>query len=361
MENITRLSSRVVRVLGQNPGKFTLQGTNTYLVGSESPYILIDTGEGKDEYIPLVETTLRSLCPLSPSSPAHVSDIILSHWHHDHTEGLPGILGLLSRLWKEQRPNAPFVPPRLHKFPVSSVPNSPFTTNKLDELLRNLEKGSFTPSPTGSALHNLHDGQELPVSTNDGNSRGMRIVHTPGHTTDSICILIPVDPKEQKRVPYALYTADSVLGEGTAVFEDLSTYMSSLKSLVDLPRSVDPKLAFGELYPGHGPVVPEDKGVDLIEMYIKHRMEREHQVVAVLSQPAPDPPEGTGDEATSRNGRWTIWGIVVSIYAKTYPRNLWLPACHSIGQHLRKLEVEGRVRCTGGEGVQSQWELVKET
>lgn len=101
---IQALSPRVLSVLGLNPGKMTLQGTNTYIIGTGSTRLLIDTGGGgKPEYIQNLKKALTD------NDVKVISDILFSHYHHDHIGGLTDVLHLLSmfpdqknppRLWK---------------------------------------------------------------------------------------------------------------------------------------------------------------------------------------------------------------------------------------------------------------------
>ncbi|EJU05799.1 Metallo-hydrolase/oxidoreductase [Dacryopinax primogenitus] len=287
---ITKLSPLTTRILGQNPGKFTLQGTNTYLLGTRPPYILLDTGEGKDAYISLLEEVLMSS---SNSGAQLVSDVVLSHKHADHHAGLPSVLSLLA----EHHSPAPVI----HKFPLSS-PDPVVESTRLQ-----------LPAQERTWA-DLSDGQVL-----RGEGVTLRILYTPGHTEDSICLYL----EEEE----ALFTADAVLGQGTTVFEDLGAYMSSLRLLLErFPRAE-------HVYPGHGPVVERGRGH--IGQYIAHREEREEEILAVLRQ---------------RGG--TVREIVRVVYAR-YEESLWGAAERGVRLHLLKLEGEGRVRRVG-----ERWEVV---
>ncbi|GLB35524.1 putative metallo-beta-lactamase superfamily protein [Lyophyllum shimeji] len=331
LPSISRLSDHVVRVLGQNPGKFTLQGTNTYVIGKENPYTLIDTGEGRDEYIPLLESVLRETAKCSKPDEPDVADIILSHWHGDHVGGLPSVLSLLKRLWVERNPTLPFRPPRLHKCP--NLPDDPLkghnASTTLPSIISALPLDAFSPTLSGRPFHDLHDTQVV---------AGLHVLHTPGHTSDSICLYIPQDK--------ALYTADTVLGQGTAVFEDLSSYLKSLNKMLNFNGGDGYTL----LYPGHGPVVP--KGKELISGYIQHRLEREAQILEVLKTPPP-----VAEDSPDSPTHWTTWTIVTQLYA-AYPESLWLPAAHGVDLHLRKLQDDGVVKRVAGEQQHTSWELV---
>ncbi|KAK4208422.1 beta-lactamase-like protein [Rhypophila decipiens] len=167
--DVEQISPRVLRVLGQNAGKFTLQGTNTYIVGTGSRRLIIDTAQGLPEWATLIQSTLSD-------ENISLSHVLLTHWHGDHTGGVPDLLRM---------------------YP---------------ELVHSIYK--HTPSRTQQPII---DGQIFKV---DGDTT-IRAVHAPGHSHDHMCFILE---EEQ-----AMFTGDNVLGHGTAAVEQLSTWMESLR------------------------------------------------------------------------------------------------------------------------------------
>lgn len=171
LPEVERLSPACIRILGGNPGKFTLQGTNTYLVGTGPRRLLVDTGEGKPSWISAVKKTLAL-------EKASISTALLTHWHHDHVSGIKNLL--------EYSPET-----KVHK-------NKP-------------EEGWL----------DISDGQKFTVE-----GATVTAVHTPGHTVDHMALLLEEED--------AMFTGDNVLGHGTGVFEDLGTYLASLEKMKTL-------------------------------------------------------------------------------------------------------------------------------
>ena len=224
IEPISQLSKRVVRILGMNPSAMTLQGTNTYLVGTGAKRLLIDTG---DPNISEYQSLLRGVLDKGGIS---IERILLTHWHRDHMGGVRDLYKFLE------------VKPLVHKFICSNLAN---------------ENGSLPPDVQ---YHYVSDGDEFEVE-----GATLRIIHNPGHTDDHICFLL-----EEER---AIFCGDSILGQRSTTFEDLYSFMKSL----ELIKSYKPEL----LYPGHGTVIKNPVG--FLSEYIQHRNNREQQIVALLN------------------------------------------------------------------------------
>ncbi|KAI8985241.1 beta-lactamase-like protein [Pilobolus umbonatus] len=268
----TQLSSRVWRVLGLNPGKTTLQGTNTYLIGAGHQKILLDCGDGLNEYSTLLETSLKSIHPN-----AYISDILISHGHEDHWGGLRNILSS-SRL-------NPFKNIKVHKYPVP--PGC-----KVVHLNR------FPPeiNPFPLTHNQIFKAEDVTL----------KVIYTPGHCKDHCTFWL-----EEER---NMFTADCVLGQGTSLFEDLYEYIEGLTHLL----TFDPQ----HLYPGHGPVI--EQGISKIKEYIKHRTDRENEIIAIISK-------GTKT--------WSPLEISTLIYPDS-PESLKYPAAMGVAIHLMKLAKE---------------------
>ncbi|KAK1561226.1 hydroxyacylglutathione hydrolase [Colletotrichum navitas] len=170
LENVQQLSPRVIRILGQNPGKFTLQGTNTYIVGTGNKRLIIDTGQGIREWAHLVEATLGK-------HGIGLSHIMLTHWHGDHTGGVPDLLRM---------------------FP-------------------DLSDRVFKHSPS-EGQRPIADGETFSVE-----GATVSAVHGQGHSHDHVCFVL-----EEEN---AMFTGDNVLGHGTSAVEHLGIYMQTLEKL----------------------------------------------------------------------------------------------------------------------------------
>jgi glyoxylase-like metal-dependent hydrolase (beta-lactamase superfamily II) len=219
---------RATCLLAPNPSPMTLDGTNTWLIaepGSAS-VVVVDPG-------PQDEGHLRRVHAEAVAGDRRVAAILLTHGHPDHSAGAARLAELTGA-------------------PVRAA----------DPAQR--------LGPEG-----LADGDVVAAAGCE-----LRVVSSPGHSADSVCLLLPADG--------GLFTGDTVLGRGTTVIAsdgNLGDYLRSLRQLRDLAGTTGVRL----LLPGHGPMLTDPAAA--LGYYLSHREERLDQVRWALAAGAATPAE----------------------------------------------------------------------
>ena len=251
------VAAGVRRIVAPNPSVMTYHGTNTYLIDDPAGGItVLDPGPAEPAHVMAI---LRA-------GAGRIARILLSHSHADHA-GATAELQASARVplfaWLRHRDNR-----------VSA-----------DEVLT--------------------DGDEI---------AGLRVLHTPGHAADHVCLAWRDG---------ILFTADHVMGWASSIVSppdgDMADYFKSLNHL--LCRSDRQYLC------GHGPAV--DQPQEHVRQLLTHRVRREEALLNHLR----DHPASEVE-------------LMDRLYSKLDP---WLrrAATRNVLAHLLKLEAEGQVEQDG--------------
>jgi len=257
-------------VLAPNANMMTLDGTNTWVLGEPGARrsVVVDPGPPDPGHLAAVEAASEEM------GADAVGVVLLTHHHIDHSESAKEFAARLG-----------------------------CGVRALDPAYRLGEEG-------------LTDGDVVEV---DGLE--IRVVGTPGHTSDSLSFLLPAER--------AVLTGDTVLGRGTTVVAhpdgQLGAYLDSLDRLHALAAHHE----VARIWPGHGPVI--DDALAALDYYIAHRHERLDQVRSALTQLAAQPhPEGLAADDLPRQ-------VVEIVYTDVDPV-LWGAAELSVRAQLAYLQ-----------------------
>ncbi|MET8613938.1 MULTISPECIES: MBL fold metallo-hydrolase [Streptomyces] len=256
-------TERAVNVLAPNASAMTLDGTNTWIVAEPDSdlAVVIDPG-------PLDEGHLRAVLDTAEKAGRRIALTLLTHGHEDHAEGA-------ARFAELTRTRVRALDPALRLGDEGLAAGDVITTGGLE----------------------------------------LRVVPTPGHTSDSLSFHLPADR--------AVLTGDTILGRGTTMVAHpdgrLGDYLDSLRRL----RSLTVDDGVHTVLPGHGPVLEDAQGA--VEFYLAHRAHRLAQV-----------------ETAVENGHRTAAEVVAHVYADV-DRSLWPAAELSVRAQLEYLTEHGLI------------------
>jgi len=268
------LLKNVMRLTAPNPGAMTGPGTNSYLVGDPvAGYVAIDPGPNEPEHL---ERLWRA-------AGGDIRMIVCTHSHPDHSPGARPLQALCSG-----------------KPPILGLPSAP-TARVASE---------FAPDRA------LADGEEL-VIEGDGLRHTLKVIHTPGHAANHLCLVLLEDG--------LLFSGDHILNGSTTVVDppdgDMTAYLDSLDRLSTACET----LGIEFIMPAHGYVL--GFAPQAIAHLKAHRLQREAKVIAAMQAR----PQGTPED----------W---VELAYDDVPTRMWPVAQRSLLAHVQRIEALGLVQ-----------------
>lgn len=256
-------------ILAPNPTPMTLQGTNTYVVGADSGgSVVIDPGPDDIGHLEAITSVA-----------GRVELVLFTHWHRDHTESIDRFVEMTGAPARAMRAD----------FSRGAAP--------------------------------LADGEVIEAA-----GTALRILATPGHTSDSISVVLPEFGEHG-----AVITGDTILGGSTTMIDHPDG------TLADFLESLDKIEALGhaQVFPAHGPSIAS--AADEAGRLRAHRRKRLAQIERVLAaHDAAHAADPAADHAADPARDAGIDEVLAIVYADA-PDRVQQAARHSIAAQLRYL------------------------
>lgn len=271
-ERAVPLLRHVSRLTADNRGAMTGPGTNSYIVGDAGTgYAVIDPGPADADH----------LARLWQATQGDIRLIVCTHSHPDHAPGARPLQALCK--------TAP---------PILGLPSAPTAR----------PGSSFAPDRA------LADGETLVLEEGSGLRHSLRVIHTPGHAANHLCLVLLEDG--------LLFSGDHILNGSTTVVDppdgDMDAYLASLDRLT---AACDAH-GIESILPAHGYVLGDARGA--IARLKAHRLQREAKVMAAMRAR----PEGDLDD----------W---VPLAYDDVPPRLWPVARRSLLAHVQRIRAHG--------------------
>jgi glyoxylase-like metal-dependent hydrolase (beta-lactamase superfamily II)/8-oxo-dGTP pyrophosphatase MutT (NUDIX family) len=271
------------RYTAPNPGRMTGPGTNTYILGREGDWTVVDPGPAIAEHVDRLRSFTKD----------KITRILCTHSHLDHS---PAAFALQSAIEKALGVRVPI----LGRASGPSI--------EADQ--------AFIPDQT------LEDGDRLRIC----DDVHLRAIHTPGHASNHLCFLLEEDG--------ILLSGDHVMNGSTVVINppdgDMFAYIASLERLEHMHLNY--------VLPAHGYVL--GKPAQEIRKLIRHRLLRESKVLESLKRLCTDHPDQASESG------FTVEDIVPGAY-QDVATSLHGLAARSLFAHLLKLKQDGKVFTDG--------------